>query len=419
MPEELAERARELLEANTQTAVRDGRTFVFSVPSVRAYPFQWFWDSCFHAIVWARFDTERAKEELRGFVAHQEPDGFIPHVLFWNAGRMRRSPLHWHYLETRDPLLFLPWRPKPPTSAHMQPPVLAQAVERVVEASGDAAFLAEALPVLERYHRWLLAARDPDGDGLVSIIAQFESGLDFSPAYDVGGSSHPAVVQIRARWPELVNKLRYRYDLGRIFRHAAHHQEDVLVNAVHGDALESLARLAERGGRPELAEWAHAQASRVVEALLERSWDPAAGLFWNLRGPDESPSRRPTVISLAPLMLPLPPEVAGRLVEHLVDPREFWAPFPVPSVSLAEPSFAPGTRIRGHRLIWRGPTSMNTNWLLVRGLRRHGFADVADRIAERSRELARASGFNEFYDPENGRPVGAERFGWATLAVDL
>jgi hypothetical protein len=121
-----------------------------------------------------------------------------------------------------------------------------------------------------------------------------------------------------------------------------------------------------------------------------------------------------------PLILPdLPGEIADRLVEHLDDPRTFAAPSPVPSVALDEPSFVRDHRIRGFRFIWRGPLSMNTNWFLVHGLRVHGHADVADRIAARSRELVERGDFNEFYDPLDGTPVGAERFGWATLVVDL
>ena len=73
--------------------------------------------------------------------------------------------------------------------------------------------------------------------------------------------------------------------------------------------------------------------------------------------------------------------------------------------------------MRGTRLIWRGPLSMNTNWFLVRGLRRHGYGEVAAAIAERSRELAEREGFNEFYDPLTGEPVGQPVFGWATLAA--
>jgi glycogen debranching enzyme len=415
--------ARQLLAANTETAEKDGRVYTFTVPSRRQYPFQWFWDSCFHAIVWARLDPERAKEELRSLFAWQEPSGFIPHVVFWDPSRLRRVPWHWHYLETLEPAMFLPWGTLPKTTRHIQPPVLAQAVERVVEASGCETFRAEALPVLERYYRWLARARDPDGDGLISIIAQFESGLDYCPAYDVPlrvTADKPLQLIFRTRWPTLVNKLRYRYDLEQIFERGSHHQEDVLVNSIYAQGLRSLARLARGAGDAALAGWADSQARRVTGALLDRCFDEGAGLFWNLAGANERPSRVSTVISLMPLILDeLPGEVAHRLVQHLTDPREYWAAFPVPAVALNEPRFAPTTRVNGRRLIWRGPLSMNTNWFLVHGLRQHGFADVAETIATKSRELVARGGFNEFYNPLSGEPVGEERFGWATLAVDL
>ncbi len=422
MSDALLTGARALLARNTETGVKDGRPYTFSVPSRGQYPFQWFWDSCFHAIVWSRIDPERAKEELRSLLAWQHEDGFIPHVVFWDRSRVRRSPLTFHFLETGELRMLLPWGRKPEATRHIQPPVLAQAVERVVEASRDGAFLGETLPALERYYRWLAGRRDPDRDGLLSIIAQFESGLDYSPAYDpvIGADgSEPRSIVARSRWPEVQNALRYRFDLDRIFRSARYHQEDVLVNAVYALGLEALARLAARAGRRELQAWEQAQAALVAAALLSRCYDADAGLFWNLGGPEERPSRVRTVISLMPIVLELPREVVSRLVCHLTDPTAFWAPYPVPSVDLREPSFVPGIHVRGRRLIWRGPLSMNTNWFLVHGLRRHGEDELAAAIAARSRELVRRGGFNEFFDPLTGAPVGAIEFGWATLACDM
>jgi hypothetical protein len=304
----------------------------------------------------------------------------------------------------------------------MQPPVIAQAVERVVDAGAGDAFLAEALPHLERYHRYLAALRDPDDDALISVVSQFESGLDFSPVYDDAvsvGDPMPGRLLARTRLPQLRNKLA-NYDLDTIFRRYRHHLEDVLVNAVYGQGLRALARLAKRGRRDATSRWAGRSADLVTEALLDRCWSERLGLFTNLAGPDERRSRVRTIHGLMPLILPdLPVEIADRLVAHLDDPRTFAAPYPVPSVALDEPSFVRDHRIRGFRFIWRGPLSMNTNWFLVHGLRAHGHADVADRIAARSRELVERGGFNEFYDPLDGTPVGAERFGWATLVVDL
>ena len=419
----LEQAAGRRLAANTRTACLNGRTVRYTVPSHAQYPFQWFWDSCFHAIVWSRIEPERAKDELRGLLAWQEPDGFIPHVVFWDPSRIRRTPFHWNYLETSELWTPLPGARLPRVTRHMQPPVLAQAVERVVEASADGAFRTETLPALERYYRWLARARDPDRDGLISIIAQFESGLDYSPMYDPPvGADHrrPAGLVVRTRWPSAVNKLRYRYELDRIFRRASHHQEDVLVNAVYGQGLRSLARLAAAERNDDLAAWSSRQAAAVTAALLERSYDGTARAFWNLGGPDERPSRVRTVASLMPLVLEdLPCDVAAALVEVLTDRRHFGTPYPVPSVARSDPRFVPGIHVRRTRLIWRGPLSMNTNWFLVHGLRRHGYGDVAAEIAERSREVAVRGGFNEFYDPLTGEPVGAPGFGWATLVVDL
>ncbi|HWB57531.1 MAG TPA: hypothetical protein VG479_11395 [Gaiellaceae bacterium] len=386
---------------------------------MRAYPFQWFWDSCFHAIAWSRFDTARAADELRGLFAFQQGDGLIPHVVFWKGDLVSR--LRWHHLESRTDGR-IPFFHAPRTTAQMQPPVIAQAVERVVDAGADDAFLAEALPHLERYYRYLAALRDPDDDVLISVISQFEGGLDFSPVYDeTVDVSHPSPGRLlfRTRFPQLQNKLA-NYDVGAIFRRYRHHLEDVLVNAVYGQGLRALARLAERGGRHATARWAERTADGVTAALLDRCWSEQLGLFTNLAGPDERRSGVRTIHGLMPLILPdLPRDVAARLVGHLDDPRTFAAPYPVPSVALDEPAFVRDHRIRGFRFIWRGPLSMNTNWFLVHGLRAHGHADVADRIASRSRELVERGGFNEFYDPLDGTPVGAERFGWAALVVDL
>jgi hypothetical protein len=406
-------RAHELLEANTRTGVKDGREYRFSIPAEHAYPFQWFWDSCFHAIVWSQFDRERAAEELRSLLAWQRPSGFVPHVVFWDHRALKVRAV-WHHLESRG----VPYARRPVVSEYVQPPVLAQAVERI-----GGGFAREALPAVAAFYRYLARERDPDGDGLVSIVAQFESGIDFSPVYaeaqGIRRLGNPAAVYFASRWTELVNKL-LGFDLPRIFSQTDHHHEDVLFNAVYGDGLRALARLATAEGDEQTARWAIATAERVTAALVERCWDDRAGLFFNLAGRAERRMTLRTILSLLPLVLPdLPPEIAARLAEHLLDSGSFWTPSPVASVPPGDPGFSRTSRVLGLRFIWRGPCSMNTNWLLAHGLRRHGFQREADELAERCRELVERGGFNEFYDPLDGTPVGARNFGWATLAADL
>ena len=86
--------------------------------------------------------------------------------------------------------------------------------------------------------------------------------------------------------------------------------------------------------------------------------------------------------ALAPLALPdLPEEIGRRLVEdHLLDRDRYWLPYPPPSVSAEEPSFEP-RRWKGplRRRYWRGPTWINSAWLLWIGLLRLGYATEARR----------------------------------------
>ena len=413
----LLERARLLLEANTRVAWADGRRYLYTIPSPGRYRFQWHWDSCFHAIVWAAIDVERAREELRALVARQTRAGLLPHIVYWQRGMIsRRSP---HYLEAAGVDWLVPGR-KPRATAQLQPPLVAQALELVVASDEDDRFLHELLPPIARHYRYLANMRDPDRDDLVSIISQFESGLDFSPLYDpTPGEIEPSPRRLRAhaRAGQVLNKLcNHRPEL--VFRVNPHHWEDVLVNSVYADGLASLARLAARARDGQLESWASAHAQATLAALLERCYDERRGLFFTLAGKRERRLELKTIVSLLPLLVEaLPAGVASRLVEHLADPREFWPRYPVPSVALDEPSFRPGTELRGRRCIWRGPCALSTNWLLCRGLRRHGYTELADTLAELSRELVEHSGFNEFYDPLTGEPVGIGDFSWATLAA--
>jgi hypothetical protein len=412
----LLEAACNLLEENTEVVELDGGVWRYSVPSRAVYPHQWLWDSCFHAIVWSHFDLERACDELRSILHWQRENGLVPHMVFWHPEGLPRR--FWHYLESDERWRF--GRSGPWTSALIQPPVLATAVERLVEA-GAGGFLGEALPPLERCYRYLASSRDPDRDGLISIISQYETGLDFSPAFDRllgAGRERPKSIRRALHRVNLANKLA-RYDLERIFARGRH-CEDVLVNAIWIDNLRALARLARREEQPELALWADAKAEQALASLLDRSWDPKRGLFFNLDGPEETRPEVKTIQCLLPLLLDdLPQEQSERLLEHLTDPKEFWAPFPVPSVALDEPDYDEDSFVDGVRLIWRGPLSMSTNWFLWRGLLRHGEAQLAAHLAERSRDCVERGGFNEFFTTKGGKPVGAERFGWATLVVDM
>ncbi len=112
----------------------------------------------------------------------------------------------------------------------------------------------------------------------------------------------------------------------------------------------------------------------------------------------------------------MPSDLAEGIVErHLGSPREFWLYYPIPSVSAMEETFNP----RNDRLGWRGPVSVYANWLVWRGLRRSGFSEPAELLAERTVQMVARAGLREFYNPLNGDGMGKRDFGWSALALDM
>jgi hypothetical protein len=396
--------AERVLRSNWREGVRrDGTPFAFTCPSAGRYKHQWYWDSCFHAIVWRRFDPVRARAELRTLLRAGRADGFVPHTAFWRAHpRWRRAPL---YATAR------PWGDA--ATASIQTPLLAFAWERV--ADGDAAFAAEGLDALLAHADWLEHHRDPDGDGLLSILLPDESGLDDSPKYD---PVYGRLAHWRPGYFRLVERCRrLGWDSRTILARTEEHVEDVLVNVAHALSLRALGRMLAAAGRDAEATVQQARAARTEAALIERCWDSGRALFFDLAGRAERRVEVSTWSSLAPLALPIPDEIRRRLVEeHLLDPRRYGAPFGIPSVSMEEPSFTPGfDRFR----TWRGPAWVNTAWLLVPPLRALGYAEAAGRIVERLADAVALHGFREYHDPRTGRGHGARGFAWSTLLVDL
>jgi hypothetical protein len=380
---ELAGLAERVLRGNWTVGERDGVPFAYTRPSPRRYPWQWYWDSCFAAIAWRRFDSGRARAELETLLRGGREDGFIGHTIFWHrpVSLARRA-----FYNVRE-------RSSPATET-LQPPLLAWAW-RI--AFGDPA----AEPGIERHHEWLAANRDLDGDGLLWIVQPDESGLDSSPKFDPvwGRRAHglPGFASLVRR------NRRLEWDARRILAGGGPLLCEVVVNV-----LWCLSRLAL--GHPS-----------VTPAIVERLYDERRGLFLDEVRPGGARPPVETWAALAPLALPdLPQEVGRRLVEeHLLDRRRFWLPVPPPSVAATEPSFRPDSSRGAFRRYWRGPSWVNAAWLLWMGLVRLGYHDEAKAMARALRGAALREGLREYYHPRTGAGLGAREFAWSALLVEM
>jgi putative isomerase len=331
-------------------------------PSKIHYVGVWQWDAYFHALAYRHVEMNLAKDQLRVVLDHQRSDGMIPDAVH-DEGTVTR-------------LTF-------PVEADVtKPPLVAWAAWKLYEIDHDVEFLNEVYEPIVRWNNWWFEKNDVDGNGLCEYLHPYSSGLDDSPLWDDG---------VPVESPDL-NTYLYL-------------QQEVLskMARVIGDEAE-----AERW-----AQRAETQAARMVRWM----WDEDAGLFWANRPNHGSRVTVLTPFSLFPLLTGrLPARITRRLIEHLTDEREFWSRYPLPTVALNDPKYDPLT-------MWRGPTWVNVNYLMIEGLQRTGYVELARELRRRTLDLlCLHDDIYEYYQPQTGEvpPKAASIFGWsAAVFIDL
>jgi putative isomerase len=334
-------------------------------PSKTHYVGVWQWDAYFHALAYRHIEMPLAKDQIRIVLDHQRDDGLIPDAV--------------HDEGTVTHLTF-------PIEADVtKPPLVAWAAWKLYEMDGDREFMDEIYEPVVRSDNWWFSKNDVDHNGLCEYQHPYSSGLDDSPLWDEG---------MPVESPDLNTYLCL--------------QE------------EALGRMAGVIGAPEEARRWEQRAQGVADRMLAQMWDPAAGLFWACQAPARKRIAVRTPFSLFPLLTGrLPAEVNQRLVAHLTDEREFWPRYPVPTVALDDPKYDSLT-------MWRGPTWVNVNYLLIEGLQRAGFGPLSSELRRRTLDMMLGDkDIYEYYQPEtgDGPPRAASTFGWSSalfieMAID-
>src|SRR5438105_6048958 len=228
-------------------------------------------------------------------------------------------------------------------SAIVQPCFAATALRTSFEAFGDRVHLGEMYAKVRRYHEWLAANRDFDGDGLLSIITPFESGMDWKPSYDaVTGYTRrktPARLFSRLYFKGVavdLSNFMARYDLARIRARGRFIVKDAGFNAIYAADLVAMEALAHKIG--DDAERFAQRRRRVVDAMLERMYDPATAAFHDLAMPGDRKLEVLTPTIFFPLAVPeVPQDIARAVVDaHLHRSDGFRVPCPLPSVEVRD-----------------------------------------------------------------------------------
>ena len=370
---EVRTRARAVLDANW-------RPEGYTVPNQAVYPFQWLWDSCFHAVVWAVLgEGERARSELAHLFRTQSPSGFVPHVDY-----------------EHDPAHHAAFWGRTGHSSITQPPMFGHAVAELCRRGIDVdALVAPA----RRGLIFLLRERARIG-GLVSLCHPWESGGDDSPRWDhwCPGGWDPG------RWYDVKGELITSVVQGSDASPLANPAFRVAGCGFNALVAFNAIELAEVTGDGEL----RSEAEGLI-ADLDARWDAGLRTWVDAGDSDDSSGRARTLDALLPVLVSRRSDAVEAAFAEVLDGRAFGGDCGPAGVHRAESSFSA-------RTYWRGPAWPQLTYLLWIAAGR-GHPTVAEALGTMLVRGALRSGWAEYWDPDDGVGLGAAPQSWATLAA--
>lgn len=385
------------------------RGYTYTVPSPEHYPFQWFWDSCFHAIILSRLNHMIAEAELRSVVARPLANGLIPHMIYWDESY---RTVKWGR-EYQGDLLSSAWGTDG-VSSITQPPLIAIAVMEVYRVTGNRGFLRELYPSMRAHYLTLLTERSFSAHGLLGIINPDESGEDNSPRFDDAQGlppRHSPLDNFRKRLALAQGHAACMFNVEDCSR-LKFWVEDVSFNAISVRALETMAMIAREIGEATES-LLFTLASRQIRTSMDLHMKQGYRHF-SLRGESQEKVCVETWAMFMPLYAGLLHKDEAKLLieRHLLNRDAFFLDFPIPSVAHREESYTEDD-------LWRGPTWIAINWFVYHGLKNYGYDDAARLLRDKTIELLIHSGFREYYNPRTGAGYGAHDFTWGGLVLDM
>jgi putative isomerase len=336
------------------------------------------WDQYFEAIVQLHlgWETSYIKSGVLIFLDTQREDGFITR----RVPAVLAEERHLLDPETRGIMTE--------EDKEMVKPFLSQLALLVYKHDRDLSWITgEYYRRLKNYLRYWMKDMDKNGNGLATWNSGPHSGMDDQ-------------VERLGRWRTCKS-------------------EGVDLNCFLAREYKAFAILAEILGHADDAVEFSSRADRTRLLIRQKLWCDEEGFFYDLDERTGEFIRVKSSAGFAPLWAgAATPKQAERIVrEHLLNPKEFWRAFPVPSYAATEPGYREARMPEDVGCNWRAQTWISVNYYLMHGLLDYGYREIAEYIATVSYRMVKQIGDHEYYNTDSCTGNGQEPFwGWSLLA---
>lgn len=352
----------------------------------------WDWDSWLTGYALLGIDDPSIEPYEKGcvlnFLDAQDEQGRLPILV---------QDTYW-WLFTLDPRVF--------TNTHK--PCLALHALAISRHYGDASWIQEGFPKMQKYISYYEEKQKDEETGLFFPIDDLGLGFDNDPTAFYRPKCSTATI---------------------------------FLNSLMQAELQAMSDLSDMLGLREEKKNYQKKADDLAKAIRAELFDPRDGFFYSadisLRKVDPNewlqsgaprnyhslPMRIETWAGILPLWCGIASkEEAERVVkEHYLDPKTLSSPYGIRSVSKAEKMYR--CIKSGNPSCWSGPIWINANYFAYVGLKNYGYEDLAKELALKTirllgKDIEKRGEFCEYYDPETGEGLNNQGFqSWNFLVL--
>ena len=321
-----------------------------------------------------------AEDTFRGTMAEQLPDGRVMNA----SGSMVTTPdrsqdMYAAYVAWK---IYLKW--------------------------GGKQFLREVYPRIKAWHEWWFEDRgdgqpwrDGNHDGLLELgnnLSPFDATQAAPDSEDYGLHHQAAMWEAfddSPMWGRYqkglsVHPPRYRGEenVQYIFRTGTLNLDTAPTNALWALSSDMLVRIAHELGYEQEERHFQLEYEQIKKRINETLWDETTGMylnrFWPEAGGHFSYRKSPALLWMMAAGIPSEAQARRLVYEHLLNPKEFWGEFLLPSISRDDPAFP-------EQYYWRGTIWPPVNYFVYEGLKRYGYDDVAAELATQTHRLVKTN----------------------------
>ncbi len=255
----------------------------------------------------------------------------------------------------------------------------------------DNDFLASVYVALVRYVEYFDRTRDMEGSGLYDIHNHYETGQEYMHRYLA------------------VDPDADKDNWGEVFR-----LKGVDVTVYMYELKKALAIIAKGIGKSKDEELVWSRGAEVIkDAILQNMWDPVERMFF-----DVNPvTGQRTMIKAATCFYPYMTDIVNEshipgFKSHLLNSKEFWTNFPLPSSSVDDVYFSPEAEWKGKRMNcpWNGRVWPMTNSHIAEALGQSAIRFDDDALRKRTAEYISAFIRMMFFDGDPKQPNCFEHY---------